>query len=267
MVFFSHTLHSSIDPQETTRILTPSSQIAFILTLTFIVLAPVFVAAGNYLLIGRLIRSVLPTTHHRVFGINARLLTRIFVAFDVISFFIQSAGSGVASAQDWQGPMERIGRYILIGGLSLQCLTLAWYLAIFARFHTLANRMEVDTAPRGWRSVMKAVYVSSSLIMVCRLLLQLPCCLRGEKSKPLTASENRFDPSTASPNSPRALTATLSATSGSSGSLRPRRCSSPSASFACTIPAGTSAATAPASCSRKRAAGTSCDAVLVSEEA
>jgi hypothetical protein len=140
--------------------------VPFILTLSFIVLAPVFVAAGNYLLIGRLIRAVLPPDHHKVWGIPARLLTRIFVTADIISFFVQSSGSGVASSKSWTGPTERIGTYILIGGLGFQVLAFSLYLSVFGRFHYLANKVEVENAPHGWRRVVRAVYISSSLIMV-----------------------------------------------------------------------------------------------------
>ncbi len=135
-------------------------------TLSFIVLAPVFVAAGNYLLIGRLIRCVLPPSAHSIFGIPARLITRVFVGCDIISFLVQAAGSGAASSDNWTGPNQKTGVDSLIGGLSMQVLTFAVFLCVFARFHTLANRLEVPEAPKGWRKVVTAVYVSSFLVMV-----------------------------------------------------------------------------------------------------
>ncbi|KAF1812327.1 RTA1-domain-containing protein [Eremomyces bilateralis CBS 781.70] len=138
----------------------------FAIQSTFIVIAPVFIAAGNYLLIGRLIRAVLPPTHHRIFRVPARLLTRIFVAFDVLSCLIQASGSGIASSNDWEGSTVETGTNVLIGGLSLQVATFTVYMCIFSRFHWLANRMEVEDTPAGWRKVILAVYVSSSLILV-----------------------------------------------------------------------------------------------------
>ncbi|KAK9440801.1 7-aminocholesterol resistance protein RTA1 [Metarhizium brunneum] len=140
--------------------------VPFVLTLTFTVLAPVFVAAGNYLLISRLIRAVLPPSHHRVLGVPGNRLTPIFVVCDVVSFFIQGSGSGIASSDNWQGEKEKIGRYVLIGGLSFQLVAFGLFLCVFRRFHVLANRMARPEAPTGWQQVVLSVYISSVLIMV-----------------------------------------------------------------------------------------------------
>ncbi|KAL6352876.1 hypothetical protein LRP88_13349 [Fusarium phalaenopsidis] len=138
----------------------------FVNTLTFTVLAPVFIAAGNYLLISRLILAVLPPSRHRILKIPGRRLTPIFVACDIVAFLVQGSGSGIASSDNWQGQMEKIGRNVLIGGLAFQLLAFSLFLCVFRRFHVLANRMAVDGAPKGWQKVVLAVYVSSSLIMV-----------------------------------------------------------------------------------------------------
>ncbi|KAK4119037.1 RTA1-domain-containing protein [Parathielavia appendiculata] len=142
----------------------------FAATLSLIVLAPVFIAAGNYLLIGRLIRAVLDPvrTGHRVFGVPGRLLTRIFVTIDVVSFFVQAAGSGVASSVEWVGSTADVGVNILIGGLVLQAAAFGFFLGILSRFYYLAKRKgAVDLgAPAGWENVVAAVYVSSILIMI-----------------------------------------------------------------------------------------------------
>ena len=146
----------------------PTSVGPFAASLSLVVIAPVFVAAGNYLLIGRLIRAVLaPSTGHRVFGVHGRKLTRIFVFFDILSCFIQSGGSSVASSVEWVGNTANIGVKILIGGLSLQALAFTFFMAIFSRFHYLArNGWVADDAPLGWERVVVAVYTSSLLILV-----------------------------------------------------------------------------------------------------
>ncbi|KAF5678005.1 RTM1 [Fusarium circinatum] len=138
----------------------------FVLTLTYTVLAPVLIAAGNYLLISRLILAVLPTSHHRILRIPDRRLTPIFVFCDVIAFLIQGSGSGIASSDNWQGEMENIGVKILIVGLAFQLAAFSLFLCVFRRFHVLALRMAVEDAPRGWQKVVLAVYISSILIMV-----------------------------------------------------------------------------------------------------
>ncbi|KAH7151907.1 RTA1 like protein-domain-containing protein [Dactylonectria estremocensis] len=140
--------------------------IPFILTLTLTVLAPIFIAAGNYLLISRLILSVLPPSSHRILKIPGRRLTPIFVICDVIAFLVQGSGSSIASADEWTGNGEKIGRRILIGGLVFQLVAFALFLSIFHKFHVLGNRKSVEDAPKGWQMVVRAVYISSALIMV-----------------------------------------------------------------------------------------------------
>ncbi|KAF5645546.1 RTM1 [Fusarium sp. NRRL 52700] len=138
----------------------------FVLTLTYTVLAPVLIAAGNYLLISRLILKVLPPSRHRILRIPGRRLTPIFVFCDVIAFLVQGSGSGIASSDNWQGEMERIGVKVLIVGLAFQLAAFSLFLCVFRRFHVLALRMAVEYAPRGWQKVVLAVYISSILIMV-----------------------------------------------------------------------------------------------------
>ncbi|KAJ9151320.1 Rta1 domain-containing protein [Pleurostoma richardsiae] len=138
----------------------------FATTLSLIVLAPLFVAAGNYLLIGRLIRAVLPPSHHTVLRVPARLLTRLFVACDVVSFLVQCSGSGVASSSSWSGSAADAGVGILIAGLVIQVVTFCAYGVILARFRSLVARLAVPGAPEGWRWVLRAVYVSSALILL-----------------------------------------------------------------------------------------------------
>lgn len=118
------------------------------------------------MLISRLILSVLPPHRHRIFGIPGRLLTPIFVTFDILSFLVQGNGSGIASSGNWTGPKEEIGRNVLIGGLVLQLVAFGLFLAIFSRFHILANQYAIPEAPAGWRKVVFAVYISSISIMV-----------------------------------------------------------------------------------------------------
>ncbi|KAF2273213.1 RTA1-domain-containing protein [Westerdykella ornata] len=133
---------------------------------TLIIIAPVFVAAGNYLLIGRLIRAVLPPTRHRIFFIPARFITKAFVLFDILTFLIQASGSAIASSGNWEGDQAATGTNVLIGGLSLQVATFAWFLSIVTRFWWFTRREVKDGAPVGWARVLQAIWVSSLLILV-----------------------------------------------------------------------------------------------------
>lgn len=129
-------------------------------------LAPIFVAAGNFLLVGRLVRAILPPDRHTIFRLPARWITRVFVTCDVVGFVIQGNGSGVASSNNWQGETKDIGEKILIAGLAFQFVAFSAYLCVLVRFHLRANRSAVETAQRGWKNVVRAVYISSAMIMV-----------------------------------------------------------------------------------------------------
>ena len=176
------------------------------MTLTLTVLAPIFIAAGNYLLISRLILAVLPPSNHRILKIPGRRLTPIFVVCDIIAFLIQGSGSGIASSDNWTGPNEKIGRYVLIGGLAFQLVAFGLFLCVFRRSHVLANRKAIQNAPQGWRKVVRAVYISSGLIMVS-----------AHGKRKMHADLDRFDASTVSASLPKVWTAMLSAQNGSFG--------------------------------------------------
>jgi hypothetical protein len=135
-------------------------------TLSLVVLAPVFVAAGNFLLVGRLVRAVLPPSRHTIFGLPARFITCFFVSCDVLAFCIQGSGSGTATGSNWMGKAGAIGVNIIIAGLAFQFVAFSAYMCVFVRFHLTARKMAVQEAPVEWQNVVKAVYISSSMIMV-----------------------------------------------------------------------------------------------------
>ncbi|RYP49562.1 hypothetical protein DL768_004764 [Monosporascus sp. mg162] len=97
----------------------------FATSTSLIVLAPVFVAAGNYLLIGRLIRAVLPLSRHRIFKVPVRFLTRIYVTFDIICLVVQSSGSSLASAYSWCLDSSLMRDYRLNGYFNTQIVAAA----------------------------------------------------------------------------------------------------------------------------------------------
>jgi len=136
---------------------------------TLIILAPIFVAAGNYLLIGRLIRAVLDQNQHRILGIRAERITRTFVGCDIASFLIQASGSGIASSGNWQDNNAKIGTDVLIAGLCTQVLTFVFFLVIIWAFGKSAKQYTKPDAPKGWRKVLHVIYISSALILVCHI--------------------------------------------------------------------------------------------------
>ncbi|KAK4220027.1 RTA1 like protein-domain-containing protein [Rhypophila decipiens] len=145
----------------------PSQVAPFATTLSLIVLAPILISAGNYLLLGRMIRSILLREHYKIApGLPAHRITRIFVISDILSGMVQSSGSGVASSDNWTGPNLKVGINILIGGLGLQAVSFVLFMSLLGRFHYLARREAMADAPRDWRKLLRAVYISSAMILI-----------------------------------------------------------------------------------------------------
>ncbi|WEW56309.1 hypothetical protein PRK78_001752 [Emydomyces testavorans] len=134
---------------------------------SLVVVAPVFICASLYMLMGRLICAGIPEvkSQQRVFGIAPRWLPRIFVTSDIISFLTQASGSGIASAGNWKGSQKEAGTDILIGGLALQLTTFSLFLAIVFRFHQRVNvlRGRVDG---NLKKVLTGIYIAGFFIWV-----------------------------------------------------------------------------------------------------
>ncbi|KAH7416620.1 RTA1 like protein-domain-containing protein [Cadophora sp. MPI-SDFR-AT-0126] len=122
---------------------------------SFIVIAPLFVGAGNYLLISRLCLRVLPSHHTHIYKIPVAKLTRIFVICDIITLLVQVNGNTI-----------KIGENIMITGLAMQLATFSFFFLILAKFHLLTRRGVNKGAGRGWTGILAAVYFSSGMIIV-----------------------------------------------------------------------------------------------------
>jgi hypothetical protein len=111
---------------------------------------------------------VLPKGQERILGVKARLVTRIFVAGDVISFLVQSSGIGLASSQNWEG---NSGINILLAGLSTQLATNVIFMGLLIAFYkkTVLEGIVSRQAPAGWKKTMWAIIVTMILILVSLL--------------------------------------------------------------------------------------------------
>lgn len=131
-------------------------------------MAPLFIAAGNYLCLGRLIISVLPRKSQHLLKLNPVFITRVFVTSDILSLLVQASGSGVASSENWSG---KTGLNMLEAGLALQLATNIVFMVLttlFLKRAVLERRARAD-APEGWNRVATVVSISIILIFVSLL--------------------------------------------------------------------------------------------------
>ncbi|KAK4178415.1 RTA1 like protein-domain-containing protein [Triangularia setosa] len=155
-------------------VLTAPTQGAFIVSLTLHVLAPLLIAAGNYILLGRLITRCLPLTRQSLLKIPGRYITRIFVGFDILAAAIQGSGTSIAAAVNWTGLKALTGVDVLVAGLAVQVAGVGLFLGVLGRFEVLVRRLPGTSKAggkgmmkrRGWEGLVVAVWVSSVLIFV-----------------------------------------------------------------------------------------------------
>jgi hypothetical protein len=142
-------------------------QAPFILSAVLIVIAPLFVAAGLYMLLSHLIPAILPADHRHIYGISPRFLAKIFVASDIISLLTQTAGAGLASNKTAKRSALDTGKDVLMAGLALQVATISIFLIVVFGFHQRARFVENEnSSDKGWKKVILGVYIAATLVQV-----------------------------------------------------------------------------------------------------
>lgn len=117
------------------------------------------------MILGRLIRLVEGERHSLI---NPRWLTKIFVASDVFSFFLQGGGGGImASAKDLSS--FKTGENVIIGGLFLQLIGFGAFVVVTALFHRRILRHPTTASsivPVPWQSYLWVLYFVSAMIFI-----------------------------------------------------------------------------------------------------
>ncbi|KAG9857421.1 putative C6 transcription factor, partial [Aureobasidium melanogenum] len=147
----------------------------YILQSLFLLLAPTLFAASIYMELGRILDL---TEGESRSLIRRKLLTKIFVMGDVLSFLAQSAGGGMLA----QGSSS--GNKIIIGGLVLQLLFFGFFMVSAVVFHRRMSgkpTTKVMAMPLPWKKHLNALYAGSIMILV-RSLYRLIEYIQGGSS-------------------------------------------------------------------------------------
>ncbi|KAI0835408.1 RTA1 like protein [Hypoxylon sp. FL0890] len=139
-----------------------SQLMPYIIQNMLILLPPVLFAASIYMVLGRIIRAV----HGEPYSlIPVNILTKVFVAGDLISFFVQGGGAGIMA----KGGSADMGEKIVVGGLILQIIMFGLFIITAVIFQTRYQKHKV-AAPvydaMGWRMSMYMLYGVSAMIMI-----------------------------------------------------------------------------------------------------
>ncbi|EQL36228.1 hypothetical protein BDFG_02198 [Blastomyces dermatitidis ATCC 26199] len=134
-----------------------------------IILAPVWLNAFVFMVMGRMIYFFIP--EKKIFGITAQRITLVFVLLDVFSMLVQASSSSLMSSDDPK--MVKIGINVYMGGIGLQELFIITFFLLAGRFQYLMNQMEryqPNLLP--WRRLLYSLYAGLILITI-RIIYRL----------------------------------------------------------------------------------------------
>ncbi|SCN97621.1 related to YER185w, Rta1p [Fusarium fujikuroi] len=106
------------------------NKIAFLLQITTLVVAPIFVAAAIYVTLGYLIKAVGP----QYSVIKPKLYLWIFLVVDVLALLIQAGGGGLASGAANKGKDTKPGANLMVAGIIFQLVSMTGFCILFAIF-------------------------------------------------------------------------------------------------------------------------------------
>ncbi|KDQ20012.1 hypothetical protein BOTBODRAFT_152619 [Botryobasidium botryosum FD-172 SS1] len=124
-----------------------------------LIVAPAFLAAQCYMIVGRMISYVGPGYSI----VKHSLLTKIFVTCDIISILTQSGGGSMLSGQ---GNIKQVmlGRKILIAGLALQVVAFGIFFFVALMFDIRSRRALGREFLKPLRPLFIAFYINAFLI-------------------------------------------------------------------------------------------------------
>ena len=96
--------------------------------------------------------------------IKVKILTKLFVGGDILSFVVQGGAAGMMST----GKHMDLANKIIIVGLLAQCISFGLFIVVAAKFHVKMNKERPDTSLQQpeWKKLLKALYYMSALVMV-----------------------------------------------------------------------------------------------------
>ncbi|KAG0645997.1 putative lipid transporter atnI [Hyphodiscus hymeniophilus] len=155
-----------------------STPIAFVSQI-LVLLAPMWVNAFDYMVLGRMIYFFVP--EQKIWGIKGIQIAKIFVWLDIVSFITQVAG-GIMISPGSTGSTVMTGIHIYMGGIGLQELCILIFTSIAIKFSLGMRQRErelatsrhqiLDGKPDNWRMLLYVLYASLTLITI-RIIFRL----------------------------------------------------------------------------------------------
>ncbi|PVH91187.1 RTA1 like protein [Periconia macrospinosa] len=115
----------------------PHAQTPFLIQAIFILLAPILFAASVYMFLGRIIRS---TGYESCSMVRPKWLTIIFVAGDVVCFFVQMVGAAMMGDAKTKAMLDLANTIVLVG-LIAQIVIFGWFMLVGVVFHNRVRKI------------------------------------------------------------------------------------------------------------------------------
>lgn len=129
------------------------NKIAFLLQITTLVVAPIFVAAAIYVTLGYLIRTI----GQRYSVLRPKIYLWLFLVVDVVSLLIQAGGGGLASGAANKGKDTEPGARLMVAGIIFQMASMTGFCVLFAIFVWRTWQLALT---KGQRLIMYATTIS-----------------------------------------------------------------------------------------------------------
>ncbi|PYI08042.1 RTA1-domain-containing protein [Aspergillus sclerotiicarbonarius CBS 121057] len=136
----------------------------YIMQELLLLVAPSLFAASIYMILGRIILVTKGDSRSLIPG---RWITRIFVVGDIIAFLAQAGGGGILS-QATTSSQERLGNWVIIGGLLVQIIFFVLFILVSGLFHVRMRNHPTRQARKTrvpWNRFLGVLYITNGLIL------------------------------------------------------------------------------------------------------
>ncbi|KIN02157.1 hypothetical protein OIDMADRAFT_28273 [Oidiodendron maius Zn] len=130
-------------------------------TFVFLVLAPLWINAFDYMVLGRMVHYYLPDK--QLVGVKAQRFALYFVSLDITSFIVQLVGALTTVGNNKKPSTVATGLHIYTAGVCLQQAVILSFLILCILFQRRMNRESERNLIQGNRLVI-ALYISLALI-------------------------------------------------------------------------------------------------------
>jgi len=160
----------------------PSDLNAYLMQITTTIIAPTFLIAANFIILGRLIRNI-GTQYSRL---KPNMYAIVFCLADLVALVIQAVGGAKASLAVENGNDPEAGGHIMLAGIVFQMASIVVYtgLAIELLTRVLTNRpvlvsdsttlvdeKELETEEKGQQSYQGGILTRKTKVVIAQLAI------------------------------------------------------------------------------------------------